>query len=248
MLNFLAAWDRNNKFPKLMFISAELLSAIEASVLVTFLLFLFRYFQKQGILVFMLLAILVGNVQILKEVEFSFAILPLGTVSFSLLFLATNLLNVHYGRRAATKAVLLTFCAQIFFALMMLLTNLYQPTAEGVVYHKAIELLFTPSLRFFSASMISYLLSQMFDIYIFDMLRGRSLFTRFNAAVWISALLDNTIFSFLAFYLFPAESVSLHMLIFHYILGTYWIRVLIGLLETPLIYISYFLKTREIQV
>jgi len=186
-------------------------------------------------------------VQILKEVGFSFATLPLGTVAFSLLFLATNLLNIHYGRRAATQAVLLTFCAQICFAVMMFVTNLYIPTKGSLIYHEAITTLFTPSFRFFSASMISYLLSQMFDIYLFDVLRRRSLLIRFNLSTWLSALLDNTIFSFLAFYLFSTEPVALSVLVFHYILGTYWIRVLIGFLETPMIYISYWLKIKKTQ-
>jgi len=225
-------------------IKAEFISLIELGILMSALLFLFRYFQQIGVVIFMTLAVLVGNIQILSDSQFSFGTIPLGTLSFSSAFLATALINAHYGRKAATKAVLATFYAQVFFGLMMFVTLAYKPTINGQSYFNAMALLFSPSLRFFSASMISYLLAQMFEIYVFDKLKSRNLFTRFNLSVWLSALLDNTIFSFLAFYIFPTDTVLLKAIFFQYILGTYWIRVMISFLETPTIYFSYFIKAR----
>ena len=224
---------------------AEIISLAELGILISGLLFLFRYVQQLGVAIFMTLAVLIGNIQILAESQFSFGTIPLGTLAFSAAFLASTLLNEHYGKKAATKAVLATFYAQIFFGLMMFITMAYKPTLGSSEPFKAIATLFSPSLRFFSASMLSYLSAQMFEIYVFDKLKRRALFMRFNISVWASALLDNIVFSFLAFYIFPVEPMPLKVVVVQYIFGTYWIRILISFLETPTIYLSYVLKAKH---
>lgn len=230
-------------------IRPEMISLIELSLLITTLLFFFHYFQQWGVTAFMMLAVLIGNIQILTECQFSFGEIPLGTLAFSCAFLSTTLLNEHYGKRLATKAVFMTFLGQIFFGMMMFITMAYHPTPTSQKTFNAITTLFSTSLRFFSASLLSYLFAQLFEIYVLnqlkDKLKTRFLFMRFNLAVWASGLLDNTIFSFLAFYLFTSDPVPLQTLVTQYIFATYWIRMLIGFLETPTIYLSYYLKSNS---
>ena len=58
----------------------------------------------------------------------------------------------------------------------------------------------------------------------------------------VSALVDNTVFSTLAWLVLPwlfgqsEQVVDLHTLIFTFILGTYWIRLAMAFLEAPFIY------------
>jgi len=226
-------------------LSPFLLSVIEFLFLSFALLFLFWRFEKLGVFVFMTLGILVGNIQILTHVDFTWITIPLGTISFSMLFVASNLLNLSYGKQVAKQAVLLTFYAQIFFALLMMITIDYIPTSLTQDYHAAIKLLFSPALRLFVASLISYTISQFFDIYLFDALKKQNLFSRFNVSIWISSFLDNTLFSFLAFYFFANEPYSLTDIFFHFILGTYWIRILIGLFEMSIFYLAMMIIRKK---
>ena len=227
------------------YITTEWLSIIELSFLCFALLFFFRFFQKIGVFIFIALAVLIGNIQILHEAHFSFIDLPLGTLAFSTSFLASNLLNEHFGKKEAQKAVFLTFFIQIFFGLMMILTLGYKPLPSSRSYYQSMLLLFTPSLRLFIASLSAFVIAQLVDIFIFDYLkRGRSLFERSNIAILFSALIDNTVFSLLTFYFLAPHPYPLKKIFFEFILGTYWIRVFVGFLETPIIYLSYKLKSR----
>ncbi|USO02241.1 MAG: queuosine precursor transporter [Alphaproteobacteria bacterium] len=226
-------------------LSPFLLSIFEFIGFSCALLFLFRYFQTIGVAAFIVLAILIGNIQILTHVNFKFMIIPLGTIAFSMLFVAINLLNLHYGKGVAKKAVFLTFYTQVFFACLILITMGYLPTAYTESYHISMVTLFSPSLRLFAASLISYTISQLFDIHLFNMLSKSSLWARFNISIWLSALLDNTIFSFLAFYVFVDLPYSIEDIVMKFILGTYWIRIIIGILETPIIYLSKTIKAPQ---
>jgi len=225
--------------------SPFLLNLFEFCLFSFMLLFLFKYFEKLGIIIFMAVTTLVGNIQILTLVDFNFTTIPLGTIAFSMLFLASNLVTLHYDKKTAQKAIFLIFYTQIFFTCIMIMTMGYQSIPITLKYHNSIKLLFSPSLRLFSASLISYVASQLLDIHIFSALNKKSLFIRFNLATWVSALLDNTLFSFLAFYFFTSEPYAVWDIIVRFIFGTYWIRVLIGLLETPLIYASTILKSAK---
>ena len=67
----------------------------------------------------------------------------------------------------------------------------------------------------------------------------------------VSALVDNTVFSTLAWYVFPRvlgqtdQAVDLYTLIFTFILGTYWIRLAMALLEAPAIYAARWCLPEE---
>lgn len=227
------------------YITSEWLSFLELIILSISLLLFFRYFQKIGVFIFITLVILIGNIQVLNMSHFSFANLPLGTIAFSTSFIASNLLNEHFGKNTAKKAVYATFFTQIFLGCMMFLTLGYKPIKESQNFYDATLMLFSPSPRLFLSSLIAYLASQLADLHIFNYLKHRTLFERSNIAIFFAALIDNVIFSLLAFYLLSSNPYPLKQIFFDFILGTYWIRILIGFLETPIIYLSYIVKKND---
>jgi queuosine precursor transporter len=94
------------------------------------------------------------------------------------------------------------------------------------------------------------------DIYVFQKIRqwtGRGqLWVRACGSTAVSALVDNTVFSTLAWMVFPwllgqhDQVVELNTLIFTFILGTYWIRLAMALVEAPFIYAArYFLPEED---
>jgi uncharacterized integral membrane protein (TIGR00697 family) len=216
-------------------------------------LLLHRLFAEAGLYAYVVAAILGANIQVLKAVQFSVYPKPvaLGTVMFASTFLATDILAERYGPRAARKAVMLGFAGYLVFTVAMVLTMGFAPLraeqagddmAWAVANHEHIAALFTPAPALFAAGMIAYLASQLHDVWLFDRLKrafkGRFLWLRNNISTALSALIDNTLFSLLAWIVFAAEPLPLATVIVVYILGTYWLRLLIAALDTPVIYLA----------
>jgi hypothetical protein len=101
-----------------------------------------------------------------------------------------------------------------------------------------------PSPRLLVASLLAYTISSFADIFLFqwvsNVTEGRWLWLRSNVAMMVSALLDNIIFSVFAWIILNPEPVTLMKLIFTYIFGTYFARVLVSFLSTPIMYLSYY--------
>jgi uncharacterized integral membrane protein (TIGR00697 family) len=235
----------------------ESMLAIELAVVFSLIPLMLR-FGAAGMVIFIAVGIIAANVQVLKAASFAFyaAPIPLGTVAFSATYVATDVLTEYYGRAAARKAVWLGFVAMLLMTVMMLLVMGYQPmTAEAAAEsgmgwalpnHDHILALYLPQITLLIAGLSSYLISQLNDIFVFQKIRqwtGRGqLWVRACGSTAVSALIDNTVFSSLAWMVFPwllgqrDQVVDLHTLIFTFILGTYWIRLAMALLEAPFIY------------
>jgi uncharacterized integral membrane protein (TIGR00697 family) len=208
------------------------------------ILLLFRLFQAPGLFVYNALITVIANVQVLKLAHFGYSPEPvaLGTVTFATAFLVSDILTEHYGKTTAQQGVWLSFSAQILMASLMLITLGHKPV-DGDVCHQAMEVLFLPSPRLLIASLTAFALSQLFDIMVFKRLsqvtHGKMLWLRTNVSTILSALLDNIIFSTIAWVLLAPTPVSWKSLIYTYILGTYFARVLVSVMSTPVIYLSY---------
>lgn len=216
-------------------------------------LLLLRLFGETGLYVYIAVAILGANVQVLKAVKFGLYADPvaLGTILFASTYLCTDILAEHYGARAARRGIAIGFASFLLFTVFMVLTLGFRPMtpqeagesmAWALDYHGHMAALFTPAPAFFAAGMIAYLASQFHDVWLFSLLKrttgGRFLWLRNNASTAVSALIDNTIFSVLAWVVFAETAVPWEAVVFTYILGTYWLRLVVALFDTPIIYLS----------
>ncbi len=225
-------------------VSNETLSIGVFFVCIIAILLLFRLFQASGLFVYNALITVIANIQVLKMAQFNFSPEPvaLGTVTFATAFLASDILTEHYGKDVAKQGVWLSFSAQILIVVLMVLTIGHSPI-DNDTSHQAMETLFLPSPRLLIASLSAFALSQLFDIMVFKKLsqitHGKMLWLRTNVSTILSALLDNIIFSTIAWMLLAPNPVSWYTLIYTYILGTYFARVLVSVMSTPVIYLSY---------
>ena len=207
------------------------------------ILIFLRIFGYIGIFIYSALAVIAGNIQVLKTVDFFYSPEPvaLGTILFASTFLCTDILSEYYGKEKARINILIGFSAFLFMTLLMVITIGFQPSDADWV-QESLSNVFTPMTRFFIASMIAYLISQYFDVWFFNYLKqalsGKSLWLRNNLSTIISSLVDNTVFSIFAWILLNPEPVSVYNVIMIYILGTYLLRIFIALLDTPFIYIA----------
>jgi queuosine precursor transporter len=244
----------------------ETMLAIELVVVFSLIPLVLRPFGAAGMFIFIAVGIIAANVQVLKAVTFSFyaAPIPMGTVVFSATYIATDVLTEYYGRATARKAVWLGFSAMLLMTIMMLLIMGYKPmtaeeAGEGMAWalpnNDHIMALYMPQATLLVSGLTSYLVSQFNDIFVFQKIRqwtGRGqLWARACGSTAVSALVDNTVFSTLAWYVFPRllgqtdQAVDLYTLIFTFILGTYWIRLAMAFLEAPAIYAARWFLPEE---
>lgn len=199
----------------------------------------FKYLGKCGIYIFTVLVFILSNIQVLRETQYFFQSEPvaLGTTAFSMVFLANNILVEKFGIAEAKKNIYTTFCAYFIFNAMVIVTLCYEPKTDHL--YKSLESIFVNSPRLFFAGVISYFIGQFLDVYAFNLIKKyntKLLWLRNILATAISALIDNTIFSLLAWRILASDPVSWNALIYTYILGTYWFRMAICILTTPVIY------------
>lgn len=235
--------------------SPELLSAALVLLCFSTILAMLRLFGAAGLYAYIAVGVIGANVQVLKSVQFALSAEPvaLGTILFASTYLATDVLAEHYGPAEAKRAVLLGFAAYLFWTVLMILTLGFTPltpeqAGEGLAWtlpvQGALATLFLPSTAIFAASVVAYLISQFSDIAIYQFVRRltreRALWLRNNASTMISALIDNTTFSVLAWVVFAPEPMAWRPLVFTYILGTYLLRVFLSVFDTPFIYLSRY--------
>lgn len=231
--------------------SSEILSLILAVASCSILLLCFRFGGAFGLISFMTLSYIASNIQVLHMAQFSFLKEPVaqGTWLFALTYLISDILTEHYGPHLARRAVLLSFLTQIGFTVFMMLCVWHPPlpdTPGNTDIHTAMTTLFMPSLRIMVASLASYGLSQLLDIWIFQKIstltQGRYVWLRTSVSSCLAAFLDNVIFSTLAWVLLSPTPVSWRSLIVTYILGTYIARIIVSCASIPMMYISYRLR------
>ena len=207
------------------------------------ILIFLKLFGYAGLYVYSALAVIIGNIQVLKTVNFFYSPEPvaLGTALFASTFLCTDILSEHFGKDKAKTNVLIGFVSFLFITIVMLITIGFNPSANDWV-QASLENIFTPMSRFFIASMIAYLASQYFDVWIYSAIKklttNKYLWLRNNISTLISSLLDNTVFSILAWIILNPNPETFYNVLMIYILGTYTLRIFIALIDTPIIYLS----------
>ena len=97
--------------------------------------------------------------------------------------------------------------------------------------------------------MIAFVSSQYFDVWFFSYLKNytskRFLWLRNNLSTFSSSLIDNIIFSLFAWIILNPNPMSFYTVIFTYILGTYFLRIIIAILDTPFIYLAKYFVPNE---
>lgn len=212
-----------------------------------------RLWGESGLHAYIVTAILAANIQVLKAVKFSVYPEPVaaGTIIFASTYVATDILTECYGPKAGRRGVLIGFASYLVFTVVMILTLGYSPLtpeqagesmAWALPYQGHLEALFLPSPGLFLAGMIAYLVSQLNDVWVFQRLRqatgGKKLWLRAQLSTAFSALLDNTVFSILAWIVFSPNPLPWGTVVVVYILGTYWLRLVLSVVEVPFVYLA----------
>jgi|AACY02.16.fsa_nt_gi conserved hypothetical integral membrane protein len=224
---------------------AELVLVLMYGLSLAGLLTSLAFFGVSGVVAFSALAGVIANIQALKTTEFVFFSHPvaLGTVVFTTLFIASDILTEWKGASLARRNVILCLGLMILNTGWMVLAYAY-PVAPGernLDVQCALFRIFIPNVSLTVASLTAYVCSQYYDIWLFVALKRllpQSLVMRSFMSTAVSGFLDQMIFSFLAWYVFTPHPLALDHIFWTYVVGTYGFRLLICATSAPVLVVA----------
>ena len=111
----------------------------------------YRFFGKNGLLAFNVMATLLANIEVLLLVRAFGVEMTLGNVLFASTFLITDILSENHSRKDANKAVIISTLCSILFIAISQTWLLYTPS-ENDWASGAIETIFSNTPRIVSHS------------------------------------------------------------------------------------------------
>jgi len=155
---------------------------------------------------------------------------------YAAIFLATDIIAEHWGKKEARKIIWIGFFTQIALVVFTQILLRAEVLQISQTVDEALTVIFGFTPRIVLGSFIAYLISQHWDIWVFHSLKekteGRFLWLRNNASTISSQFIDSTIFIFIAFYgVLPG--------IWELVFSVWILKVLVAIFDTPIVYLSY---------
>ena len=171
--------------------------------------------------------------------------LSAGIIVFPFTFLSLDVIADCFGRATANKTIQISIPIQLFVMFFVWLGGAL-PTSPLRPLGTAYNQMFSLAPRMVLASITAFFVSQIFDVSIFLAVKektgGKFLWLRTNTATLVSQLIDTAVFStvFLAGVI-PAYEI------FKASATVYCAKVLLGLINTPFVYLGrYFIRGRNV--
>ncbi|GAA0724421.1 putative integral membrane protein (TIGR00697 family) [Halorubrum trapanicum] len=169
--------------------------------------------------------------------------LPGAALAYALTFLASDCYAELYGRRATQVVVNVAFLAN-FLVLALVWSTLAAPGVDPEV-SAAFQTALGPAANIVVGSLLAYVVSQNWDVFIFHAIRDRTgermLWLRNLASTATSQAIDTVIFVGVAFYAAPlllgVGPVFDPPALLALGLGQYLLKLAIAVLDTPVVYL-----------
>ena len=225
------------------FISDHQLSLWVITVLVDlgFAVLAFRLFGRIGLYGVVIFSLLLANIMGPKLTVIAGLQTSMGVILYSSIFFATDLLSEKYGRAEAQRAVLLGFFLSVVLVVMTQISLRFLPSAlpETAVYaqsvHASMVTLFDYTPRFVMGSLLAYLISQSFDVWVFHRIRkatgSRHLWLRNTGSTLISQAVDTLIYGLVVWWGLVDLATALKLAAAKYVF-----KFAIAVIDTPFIY------------
>lgn len=171
--------------------------------------------------------------------------IPGAALCYAITFLMTDVIGEIWGKKEANQTVALGFICQIIASLLILFTQ-YLPAVDNNM-QQAYTMLLGQNWVFVIGSLVAYLISQSWDVYIFHKLRdkyikkhgsvkgGRWIWN--NASTMTSQILDTIIFIGIAFGLGFGWLWNNPIGLLNMFVGQYLVKFILSLLDTPFFYL-----------
>lgn len=157
---------------------------------------------------------------------------PAGILAYSVTFIITDVSGELYGKKTTDTIVLSGFISLIT-AFFLMQISIVLPSAPFWANQDSYVSVIGSTSRIILASLAAYLVSQYHDVWLFHTLKkltgGKHLWLRNNISTAVSQFMDSFIFIVIAFYgVMPVWPL---------ILGQWVIKMMIALLDTPIVYL-----------
>jgi uncharacterized integral membrane protein (TIGR00697 family) len=192
------------------------------------------------------------NIFVLKQFNLFGMAITGGNVLYGALFLITDILSEQYGAREARRAVWLGFGTSTFFVVALQFLLYFTPNTYDFA-QGSLQTLFSLSPRILIASMLSYFVVQHLDVYLYDKVRKLApgkLWLRNNLSTLTSQALDTLLFTILGLLTMAGLGIAGVIppeALLQVLLTTYAIKVLVAIIDTPFLYLTYKIKNYKKQ-
>ena len=177
---------------------------------------------------------------------------PGAALAYAVTFFASDCFTELYGKRSARRLVNVAF-AMNFVMLALVYSTIAAPAAGSSIDPEMFATVLGASTNIVLGSLVAYLVSQNWDVYVFHAIRERTgkekLWLRNVASTASSQAIDTVLFVGIAFYLLPQyagigpdlpNSVVLSLAV-----GQYLLKLLIAVVDTPFVYLATRLVCRR---
>lgn len=214
----------------------EILLIIEIIVVFSILLLSKKLFGKTGVFVWIAIASILANIQVVKSIDMFGISATLGNVLFASNFLATDILNECYGKKEAKKGVYIGLFSVIIYLIITQLSLLFIPNTIDIA-QSSMETLFSLAPRVCISSLVMFYIANIVDVHLYDKLhkkfKGKKMWLRNNIATITCNCLENFGFVLLAFIgVYPINEVLMIAI------STCIIEIGIALCDTPFLYLA----------
>ena len=223
----------------------ELLWALMLIVNFLSIIIIYKKFGKIGLYAWIPISTILANIQVVLLVNLFGLNTTLGNILYAGGFLVTDILAENYGKKSAQKAVYIGFFSLISTSLIMKIAVSFVPMEEGIVMFEAVKNIFDFMPRLMFASLCAYLFSQSHDIIAYEFWRKKfphtkHIWIRNNASTMISQILDNLIFTAIAFYgIYSFDTLK------EIFISSYIIKFIVAVCDTPFVYLANYLKNNN---
>lgn len=219
-------------------------------LLVNFACILFAYwkFGKLGLYIWIPVSTILANIQVVILVNLFGMSTTLGNILYAGGFLVTDILSENHGKEDAYLAVKIGFFSLISSTILMKIAVLFVPQSspEALEVFNSLKHIFDFLPRIAISSLIAYLLSQTHDVWAYEKwknkFQGRKyLWLRNNFSTLVSQIIDNVVFTLLAFWgVYPLD------VLIQIFLSSYILKFIVAIADTPFLYIANSLKLKKI--
>lgn len=171
--------------------------------------------------------------------------ISVGLLPYPITFLVTDLISEIYGKQRANQVVKVGLISTVFVMGVIVLAEQVNATNWSPVSNAEFSKVFGLTGAAVAASMIAYLLAQFIDIKIYHfwkkLTQGKHLWLRNNFSTITSQFVDTSVV-LLILCSFKAISWSLYGTL---LFSGFLFKVLVALVDTPLLYVSVFLLRKK---
>ena len=206
-------------------------------------LLIYKLFGRKGLFAWVAMSIILANIQVMKTIQIFCLVTAEGNIVYSSIFFVSDILNEVYGKKEARKAVYVGFFVLVMTTVIMQVTLMFIPdSSDTMAPHLTAIFGFMPRIAL--ASLAAYICSQMYDVWMYAFIKkyhGRKLlWLRSNVSVIFSQLIDNTMFTIIAFYGIFSWDIILQIYV-----TSLMLKIIVSFVDTPFLYLARNIKPED---